>query len=258
MLMNPETSPPRKFRSLKVFFRFWVALFFLALIAANAITLLNLYKALHLADQVVEHSIVEMHYAMLLQMSLAQATMPPNDYLIHGEPKARGNFRARVAEVERNFNTLSAMTAMTPAQHQALATARHDWERAKEMGEAILKIASPIGNPAAAGMMEEFDQMIGSIVTRLDAIHHVAHAETGESHEILHGLKSDVTLIVAAFLAAGFGIAIAGFLVLNLLLFPPLKDLSQGMRLFSEGSSGTGSPATCRWNSGSWRTGSTP
>lgn len=238
MLMNPETSPPRKFRSLKVFFRFWVALFFIALIAANSITLLNLYKALHLTDQVVEHSIVEMHYAMLLQMSLTQAAMPPNDYLIHGKAKVRGNFRACIAGVERNFATLSAMTAMTPAQHQALTTARHDWERAKKMGEAILNITSPIGNPAAAGMMEEFDQMIGSIVTRLDAIHHVARAETGESHEILHGLESDVTLIVAAFLAAGFGIAIAGFLVLNRLLFPPLRELSKGMRRFSEGQLG--------------------
>ena len=238
MLMNPETSLPRKFRSLKVFFRFWASLFFLALIAANVITLLNLYKALHLADQVVEHSIVEMHYAMLLQMSLAQAAMPPNDYLIHGKPKPRGDFRVRVAEVEQNFDTLSAMTAMTPTQHQALATARHDWERAKEMGEAILKMTSPIGNPAAAEMMEKYDHLIGSIIAQLDAIHHVSYAGISESHDELHSLKSDVTLIVVAFLAVGLGIAIAGFLVLNRLLFPPLKNLSQGMRLFSEGQLG--------------------
>jgi len=43
---------------------------------------------------------------MRLQMSLAQAAMPPNDYLIHGNPQAREEFRARIAEVERNFDTL--------------------------------------------------------------------------------------------------------------------------------------------------------
>ena len=236
--MNPEISSRRKNRSLKVFFRFWAALFFLALTAVNAVTLLNLYKALRLTDQVVERSIVEMHYAMLLQMSLAKAAMPPNDYLIHGKSSTREEFRARVAEVEQNFATLSAMTAMTPTQHQVLDAARREWGRTREMGEAILKIARPIGNPAAADKMEEFDQMINSVIARLDAIHRVAHAETGESHDELRGLKSEAILFVAAFLAAGLGIAIIGFIVLNRLLFPPLRDLSQGMRLFSEGQIG--------------------
>jgi len=98
MAMNSGASPRRKNRSLKVFFRSGAALFFLALIAVNAVTLFNLYKALRLTDQVVENSIVEMHHAMLLQMSLAQAVMPPNDYLIHGNPKAREEFRAHISE----------------------------------------------------------------------------------------------------------------------------------------------------------------
>jgi len=235
MAMNSGASPRRKNRSLKVFFRSGAALFFLALIAVNAVTLFNLYKALRLTDQVVENSIVEMHHAMLLQMSLAQAVMPPNDYLIHGNPKAREEFRAHISEVERNFDSLVPMTVMTAAQHQALATARRDWERAREMGDAILKTTSPVGNKVAAAQMEEFDQLIGSIIAQLDAIHHVAHSETEESHAILHDLKLEVTMIVLAFLAIGFAIAIAGFLVLNRLLFPPLQDLSRGMRLFSEG-----------------------
>ncbi|HSW53073.1 MAG TPA: hypothetical protein VLG93_07570, partial [Sulfuricaulis sp.] len=136
--MNSRASPRRKNPSLKVFFRSGAALFFLALIAVNAVTLFNLYKALRLADQVVEHSIVEMHYAMLLQMSLAQAMMPPNDYLIHADPKAHGEFSARSAEVERNFDTLAPMPGLTAAQLQALAAARRDWERAREMGLALL------------------------------------------------------------------------------------------------------------------------
>lgn len=233
--MNSKASPRRKNRSLKVFFRSGAALFFLALIAVNAVTLFNLYKALRLTDQVVEHSIVEMHHAMLLQMSLAQAAMPPNDYLIHGDPQARGEFRARITEVERNFDALVPMTVMTAAQHQALGMARHDWERAREMGDAILKTSSPVGNQAAAAKMEKFDQLVSSIIAQLDAIHHVAHSETEESHAILHNLKLETTTVVLAFLAIGFAIAVAGFLVLNRLLFPPLQDLSRGMRLFSEG-----------------------
>jgi diguanylate cyclase (GGDEF)-like protein len=235
MAMNSGASPRRKNPSLKTFFRSGAMLFFLALIAANAVTLFNLYKALRLTDQVVEHSIVEMHQAMLLQMSLSQAAMPPNDYLIHGDPKAREEFRARSAEVERNFNVLDPMTAMTAAQHQVLAAARRDWDRAREMGQAMLEITAPIGNKAAAAQMEEFDRKIDDIITQLDTIHHVAHSETEESHMVLHDLKLEATTIVLAFLVIGLAIAIAGFFVLNRLLFPPLQDLSRGMRLFSEG-----------------------
>ncbi|MEW6330945.1 MAG: diguanylate cyclase [Pseudomonadota bacterium] len=230
-----RASPRRKNPSLKVFFRSGAALFFVALIAANAVTLFNLYKALRLTDQVVEHSIVEMHQAMLLQMSLSQAAMPPNDYLIHGDPKAREEFRARSTEVERNFNILGPMTAMTATQHQVLTAARRDWDRAREMGEAMLKIPAPVGNRAAAVRMEEFDRLIDDIITQLDTIHHVAHSETEESHMVLHDLKLEATTIVLVFLVIGLLIAIAGFFVLNRLLFPPLQDLSRGMRLFSEG-----------------------
>ncbi len=233
--MNSGASPRRKKPSLKAFFRSWAALFFLALAVVNAVTLFNLYKALRLTDQVVEHSIVEMHYAMLLQMSLAQAMMPPNDYLIHGDPRAREEFRARMAEVERNFDTLAPMPGMTAAQHQALATARSDWERAREMGQAILKTTSPVGDQAAAVKMEEFDHQVNSIIAQLDAVHHVAFTATEESHATLHDLKLKVTTVVLAFLAIGLAIAVAGFLVLKRLLFPPLQDLSQGMRQFSEG-----------------------
>lgn len=233
--MKSGASPRRKNPSLKVFFRSGAALFFLALIAVNAVTLFNLYKALRLTDQVVEHSIVEMHQAMLLQLSLAQAVMPPNDYLIHGNPKARGEFRARSAEVERNFDALVPITVMTAAQHQTLTAARRDWGHAREMGEAMLKITSPVGNQAAAAKMEEFDRLVSSIIAQLDAIHHVAHSETEESHAILHDLKLQTTTVVLAFLAIGLAIAVGGIVVLNRLLFPPLQDLSRGMRQFSEG-----------------------
>lgn len=233
--MNSGVSPHRKKPSLKTFFRSGAVLFFLTLVVVNIVTLFNLYKALRLTDQVVEHSIVEMHYAMLLQMSLAQAVMPPHDYLIHGNPRARGEFRARIAEVERNFDTLAPMPGITAAQLQALAAARRDWERARGMGEAILNTSSPVGNKAAAAQMEEFDQLINGIITRLDAVHDVAFAATEESHAILHDLKLKTTTVVLAFLAIGLAIAIGGIILLNRLLFPPLQDLSRGMRLFSDG-----------------------
>ncbi|BAV33445.1 diguanylate cyclase [Sulfuricaulis limicola] len=235
---NPGASLRHKNRSLRVFFRSGAALFFLALITANAVMLFNLYKALRLTDEVVEHSIVEMHHAMRLQMSLAQAAMPPNDYLIHGDPKARDEFQAHATEVGRNFETLAPMTAMTDTQHQVLTAARRDWEHARVIGEAILKTASPVGNMKSAAKMEEFDKLIENIITRLNAIHHVAHTETEESHKILHDLKLEATTVVLVFLAAGLAIAVAGFVLLNRQLFPPLQDLSRGMRLFSEGRHG--------------------
>jgi len=49
--------------------------------------------------------------------------------------------------------------------------------------------------------MEEFDQLVSSIIAQLDAIHHVAHSETEESHAILHDLKLEVTTAVLVFLA---------------------------------------------------------
>jgi diguanylate cyclase (GGDEF)-like protein len=66
-------------------------------------------------------------------------------------------------------------------------------------------------------------------------VHHVAFAATEESHTILHDLKLETTTVVLTFLAIGLAIAVGGIIVLNRLLFPPLQDLSRGMRLFSEG-----------------------
>jgi diguanylate cyclase (GGDEF)-like protein len=63
----------------------------------------------------------------------------------------------------------------------------------------------------------------------------VAFATTETSHATLHDLKLETTTVVLTFLAIGLAIAVGGIIVLNRLLFPPLQDLSQGMRLFSEG-----------------------
>jgi diguanylate cyclase (GGDEF)-like protein len=99
----------------------------------------------------------------------------------------------------------------------------------------MLKIPAPVGNKAVVAKMEEFDRLVNSIIGQLDAIHHAAFATTEESHTTLHDLKLEATTIVLVFLAIGLVIAVAGFLVLNRLLFPPLQDLSRSMQLFSEG-----------------------
>jgi hypothetical protein len=64
----------------------------LALLGASALFLLH-YTTVVLKE-VVEEAIEEMHPIMRLPTLTLMAAMPPNDYLIHGEPAEKGEVRA--------------------------------------------------------------------------------------------------------------------------------------------------------------------
>jgi len=64
----------------------------LALFGASALFLLH-YTAVVL-EEVVEEAVEEMHSVMRLQTLTQMAAMPPNEYLVHGEPAEKGEVRA--------------------------------------------------------------------------------------------------------------------------------------------------------------------
>jgi hypothetical protein len=74
----------------------------LALLGASALFLLHYTTAA--LEEVVEEAIEEMHPVIHLQMLTLMAAMPPNDYLIHGEPAEKEEFARLTEELDRAFD----------------------------------------------------------------------------------------------------------------------------------------------------------
>mgnify|MGYP001567763328 FL=1 len=74
----------------------------LTLLGAGALFLL--YYTTAALEEVVEEAIEEMHPVIHLQMLTLMAAMPPNDYLIHGEPAEKEEFARLTEELDRAFD----------------------------------------------------------------------------------------------------------------------------------------------------------
>ena len=54
-------------------------------------------------EEVVEEAVEEMHPVMRLQTLTLMAAMPPNEYLVHGEPAGKEKFVRLTRELDRAF-----------------------------------------------------------------------------------------------------------------------------------------------------------
>ena len=207
----------------------------LSLLLVSGASLFNLHMAIELSDKIVEDSIVKIHHATSAQLSLVNAAMPPNDYIIHANPAEQNNYRKLFDTVNIKIDTLAAIPTLLPEQKAVLDDARHEWIRTREIGDAIMRIENPVGDPVAAGKMEQFDYLIDNIVKKLYVLHEAIDKEIEEKHERLHRIKFRTTTLIIVLSVIGLLIFIIGGMVFARALFPPLRLMQQGMHVFSHG-----------------------
>lgn len=141
-----------------------------------------------------------------LQVALTRATMPVNDYLIHGHESERREFLLAAAHVEAAFVSLRSALAEAHADEQEKIAGLYDrWKRAGRQGEAILVLAeAERRSPIAAMAMEALDAAIDRMVDDIDELLDHVRRELRTSREHLELGRERMTwfLTVSILIAA--------------------------------------------------------
>jgi len=174
-------------------------------------------------DGVVELS-GQMHDLLHLQTLTLATAMPPNDYLIHGNPVERGNYARLSRELDEAFDRELAVPR--PDDERArLREARGEWGRAAAIARSLLALPRPMANPAAARDMERMDAHIEKAADLLAGMHSRLYDEAGRSTAWGHAFKHQAIWLVAGFFTVASIIAglVAVWLARSILL--PLRGL---------------------------------
>ncbi|MDP1682819.1 MAG: diguanylate cyclase [Burkholderiales bacterium] len=205
----------------------------LALLGASALFLLRYTTAA--LDEVVEEAIEEMHPVIHLQTLTLMAAMPPNDYLIHGEPAEKEEFARLTRELDRAFEETLAGPFGLGEERDLVRAAREEWRLAKAIASSLLALPRPVGNPVVAREMERMDAHIDRAVDLLGQVHDIVHREAGEASARAHTARRWAYALISGIFIAGIAIVAATAFALARSVLLPLRALETGANRFGAG-----------------------
>ena len=221
--------------SLRTLYNFGILLMFLALFIVGGASLNSLSNAIELSNSIVEKSLSDIHNTMNLRLALSQAAMPVNDHVIHADPIEQENYDQLKSSVDRYFDIMASSVTLNLLQRDSLNLAREKWDQAKKVGDAIMKVKEPIGDPEVANQMERFDLIVDNAIAILSDLSGSIYLETVKGHEKLHEIESRALLFVVVLALLALIMVVFGSLLLAKSFFPPVRKMLDGVRLFSEG-----------------------
>jgi len=166
-------------------------------------------------DQVVE-----------LQIKVTQSAMPVNDYLIHGEKYELDNFRSQSQAVEEIFRTIRK--ELSQEQERLLIDqAWKSWQKARGLGEGILRLANPVGNALGAETMEIFDQEIDKTVSIISQLDEISHLKIDQTLVDLSNRNQASILVMGIGFLVALGLAVGSGIAFVITVITPLRRLSE-------------------------------
>ncbi|MDI3280385.1 MAG: methyl-accepting chemotaxis protein, partial [Bacillota bacterium] len=111
-----------------------------------------------------------------LRLALTNMAMPPNDYLITGNPEERLNF-ARASEKALRIAGLLRQMPLSQEQRAVLEQIVAGHQEIVQRGEGVLAISDPVGNAAAGQAMEELDAAADALARRTQELYALLHRE---------------------------------------------------------------------------------
>lgn len=107
-----------------------------------------------------------------LQVALARAAMPVNDYLINGLPQEKRDFQLTGARVEAAFVAVrNSILAGHSREHQKIDVLYERWQRSYRQGDAILGFNDDARKtPHSAAAMKAFDSGINQLIDGADEL----------------------------------------------------------------------------------------
>jgi len=170
--MTPFHSLPL---SLRARFIMVLGVVLLPFLLANAVG--QFYLLPRLVDpleNIVREVTEEMNPVMHLQVALLKAAMPVNDYLINGDPGELIQFIQLNHRVELAFEETAPERFAQAQERELIVSARRQWQEARQLGEALLRLHDPINDPQAARDMKRFDAHVYLSVSLLGQIHDIS------------------------------------------------------------------------------------
>lgn len=163
---------------------------------------------------VVRDTTERMVPAHRLQVALQHAVMPPNDFLIHGDPDERRLFHALADQVDVQFEAILHAYREWPTDRERLMALRQEWLAAREVGELLFDSPVRAASPEVAQAMEAFDARVDQTSAALDAFTETLQAGVINSARRSEQLERlGISAMGLAFLLAlGLGVGASVFL----------------------------------------------
>lgn len=218
-------------------FRFLVALaaMLLPLVVLGVTAYVSINHVAGTISKVVDDPYMELREVARTQVAVANALMPPNDYLVHGEQIEKENFRRLSGEVDKLFDHLTRIMGPTHRESRVIQSAREKWLEGKAQALKLLSISNPVGNHQAAQAMERMDIQFDKVLADLDAANQLSTLEAKEELENALMVRDDVVLKI--WLAMLFGLITAvltGWLLLQSTVIP-IQRLHRAVQQFGRG-----------------------
>ena len=162
-------------------------------------------------------------------VSLNEAVMPPNDYLISGDPEEGKHFQEASIRFEKYLQSF-AEHIHSPEERRLYEEIKLKWPRFKTLAKEILSLERPQGNRRGYELMEEMDSLGEKLEADLEKLlgHLFEEMHRDYSHLRRLSLKGVLAIMAIALAATGVGI----FLLFQLGYF--FKEIARFMNSVSQ------------------------
>lgn len=213
---------------------FTTIVFFLTIVALTAVYNQNAY---YKTQKEVELISVEMDRLNSLRHAMERALMPANDYIITGDKRYAGDFTKEAETIERLLKDAERVLTLSHEENahnvkeekEIIEDVRVSWKNISAISMKIFAMQRPVGNPAAARLMEEMDYTWGGpAAERLAQWHEIEMGELKDAVADIHAARRRSWLMMGAAFA---GLTVGGVFLASYYskrFVGPIKDLHNG------------------------------
>jgi diguanylate cyclase (GGDEF)-like protein len=177
----------------------------------------------------------ELMPAQHLEVSLWEATVPLDLYLLNGDPAQPAAYRRLREQIESGFARLHTALEKEPEARDLVARARADWTAADQAAGRILSLRSARDADVGERLAKEVDAVIASALDKLAAAHH--ELERGIDADHIDAARSAERADWIAGIAAGVSLCsmAIGVFVIGYRLSRSIDRLVEGAERFAAG-----------------------
>ncbi|MHB1273091.1 MAG: diguanylate cyclase [Rhodanobacter sp.] len=186
-------------------------------------------------EDIVREVTEEMTPVMHLQADLLTATMPIHDYLINGDPGESLQFIPLNHRVELAFKEAVPERFSLAQERELIVSARRQWQEARQIGEALLRLREPIGDPQAAREMKRFDAHVYLSIGLLEQIHDISRRFIDADRATVRATRTRSILITFGAFTAALAISLLVSAALAHSVLTGVDALRQGAARLSAG-----------------------
>lgn len=233
-LFFQETMVARKALSIRSRLFISMALMMLPLLILGG----GAYYAIHVIvgtlGHMVEETIEELPRITQLKSLMMMAQMPPNDYLISGNPGEQNTFNYFVNQIDQGFFDLKNAPFSSDQEKFLAELVGENWQESRIKAESIFA-RSDIHSPETDALMRDFDATIGKAISLMTQLEREAYHEIEQQSSTANESRERVLQLIILLVLAGLVIGGGSGLLLARSILRPMRILRQSAEKFGKG-----------------------